>query len=61
VTPDLMRAADRGAFFMHALSSPWGKEVAPEVIAGPQSLVLDQAENRRHIQKAILLRLLGST
>jgi ornithine carbamoyltransferase len=32
--------------------------VAPEVIEGPQSLVLDQAENRRHVQKAILLRLL---
>jgi ornithine carbamoyltransferase len=58
VTAGLMRAADSGAVFMHALSSPWGKEVAPEVIEGPQSLVLDQAENRRHVQKAILLRLL---
>ena len=58
VTAGLMRAADSGAVFMHALSSPWGKEVAPEVIEGPQSLVLDQAENRRHVQKAIRLRLL---
>jgi ornithine carbamoyltransferase len=60
VTPELMRAADKEAVFMHALSSPWGKEVAPEVVEGPQSLVLDQAENRRHVQKAILLRILGA-
>jgi ornithine carbamoyltransferase len=59
VTPDLMRAADSGAVFMHALSAPWGKEVASEVVEGPQSVVLDQAENRRHVQKAVLLRLLG--
>jgi ornithine carbamoyltransferase len=60
VTPELMRAADKEAVFMHALSSPWGKEVAPEVVDGPRSLVLDQAENRRHVQKAILLRVLGA-
>jgi ornithine carbamoyltransferase len=59
VTVDLMRAADSGAIFMHALSAPWGKEVAPEVVEGRQSVVLDQAENRRHVQKAVLLRLLG--
>jgi ornithine carbamoyltransferase len=58
VTAELMRSAGKGAVFMHALSSPWGEEVAPEVIEGPQSLVLDQAENRRHVQKAILLRVL---
>jgi ornithine carbamoyltransferase len=60
VTSELMRAAERTAVFMHALSSPWGREVAPEVVEGPQSLVLDQAENRRHVQKAILLRVLGA-
>lgn len=60
VTEDLMRAADSGAVFMHALSSPWGSEVAREVVEGPRSLVLDQAENRRHVQKAILLRLLDA-
>jgi ornithine carbamoyltransferase len=60
VTSELMRAADKGAVFMHALSSPWGKEVDREVVDGPQSLVLDQAENRRHVQKAILLRVLDA-
>jgi ornithine carbamoyltransferase len=54
-----MRAADGSALFMHALSAPWGEEVDREVIEGPQSVVLDQAENRRHVQKALLLRLLG--
>jgi ornithine carbamoyltransferase len=60
VTADLMRAADPGAVFMHALSAPWGEEVAREVVEGPQSVVLDQAENRRHVQKAVLLRVLGA-
>lgn len=60
VTPKLMRSAARNAVFMHALSAPWGEEVAREVIEGPQSVVLDQAENRRHVQKALLLRLLGA-
>jgi ornithine carbamoyltransferase len=59
VTPGVMRAADASAVFMHALSAPWGEEVAREVIEGPQSVVLDQAENRRHVQKALLLTLLG--
>jgi ornithine carbamoyltransferase len=60
VTPELMRVADSGAVFMHALSAPWGEEVAAEVIEGPQSVVLDQAENRRHVQKALLLHLLDA-
>lgn len=60
VTAELMRAADPGAVFMHALSRPWGAEAAREVVEGPQSVVLDQAENRRHVQKAVLLRVLGA-
>jgi ornithine carbamoyltransferase len=59
VTTDVMRVADANAVFMHALSAPWGGEVAREVVEGPQSAVLDQAENRRHVQKALLLSLLG--
>jgi ornithine carbamoyltransferase len=60
VTPEVMRAADANAVFMHALSAPWGEEVSAEVIEGPQSVVLDQAENRRHVQKALLLKVLGA-
>jgi len=59
VDAKVMRAAERNALFMHALSAPWGEEVAREVVEGPQSVVLDQAENRRHVQKALLLELVG--
>jgi ornithine carbamoyltransferase len=58
VTEDLMAAAHRGAVFMHCLPAHRGKEVTDAVIDSPASLVYDQAENRLHVQKAILLLLL---
>jgi ornithine carbamoyltransferase len=57
VTKRLMRTADRGAFFMHCLPAHRGDEVDAEVIDSKNSIVYDQAENRLHAQKAIMLLL----
>ncbi len=59
VTSDLMKHAKPSAVFMNCLPAMRGEEQTAEVIDGPQSIVFDQAENRLHIQKAIMLRLLG--
>jgi ornithine carbamoyltransferase len=56
----LMAQAREGAVFMHCLPAHRGEEVSAEVMDGPRSIVFDQAENRLHMQKAILLRLLGA-
>jgi len=59
VTEPLMKRADKNAIFLHCLPAHRGEEVAAEVIDGSQSRVWDEAENRLHIQKAILAILLG--
>jgi len=54
VNEELMKLADENAIFMHCLPAIRGEEVSADVIDGPQSVVIDQAENRLHAQKAIL-------
>ncbi len=58
VTKDLMAGADPAAVFMHCLPAHRGHEVTDEVIDSPQSVVYDQAENRLHVQKALMMLLL---
>jgi ornithine carbamoyltransferase len=60
VTPKLFAAAKPTALFMHCLPAHPGEEVMPEVLANPRSIVFDQAENRLHMQKAILATLATS-
>jgi ornithine carbamoyltransferase len=54
VDSDKMRRARPDALFMHCLPAHRGEEVSAEVIDGPQSVVWDEAENRLHVQKALL-------
>jgi ornithine carbamoyltransferase len=60
VNKKLFALAASDAVFMHCLPAHRGQEVAADVIDSPHSVVYDQAENRLHVQKAILLSLLGS-
>ena len=59
VTPELMDRADDDAIFLHCLPAYREFEVAPEVIDGPQSAVWDEAENRVHAQKGLMVWLLS--
>ena len=59
VNADLVALANRDAMVMHCLPAHRGEEIADEVIDGPQSAVYDQAENRMHLQKAILAILMA--
>ncbi len=58
VDADMMAAAQPDALFMHCLPAHRGEEVDADVIDGPQSVVWDEAENRMHVQKALMEYLL---
>ena len=60
VNEQLVKLAKPDYIFMHCLPAHRGEEVSTGVIESPNSVVFDQAENRLHVQKAILVKLLGS-
>jgi ornithine carbamoyltransferase len=60
VNAALMERAGPDAVFMHCLPAHRGDEVTSEVADSPQSIIFEQAENRLHAQKAVLLALLGA-
>jgi len=55
----LLQRAKPDAIVMHCLPAHRGEEITADVLDGPQSVVIDQAENRLHMQKAILVQLLN--
>jgi len=59
VNAALLEAAAPGAVVMHCLPAHRGEEITSDVMDGPRSLVLEQSENRLHVQKALLVELLG--
>jgi ornithine carbamoyltransferase len=59
VDASLMASADPRAIFLHCLPAHRGEEVTDEVMDGPQSVIWDEAENRIHAQKSVLLWALG--
>ena len=59
VNSDLMKNAKKDAIFLHCLPAKRDQEVTSDVIDGPQSVVWDEAENRLHVQKALLVSLLN--
>ena len=58
VTRELMALAGPQALFMHCLPAHRGEEAETEVIDGPGSVIFDEAENRLHVQKAVMCYLL---
>ncbi len=60
VNKELMAVAGKDCLVSHCLPAHRGEEITSEVLDGPQSIAFDEAENRLHVQKAILYKLLGA-
>jgi ornithine carbamoyltransferase len=60
VDPELLAQAREDAVFMHPMPVHYGEEVSPGMLDHGQSVAFDQAENRLHVQKAILEQMVGS-
>jgi len=60
VNKELFSKAHEDAIFLHCLPAYRGFEVTEDVIDSPQSVIFDEAENRMHVQKAIMVLLMGN-
>ncbi|MCK4262646.1 MAG: ornithine carbamoyltransferase, partial [Dehalococcoidia bacterium] len=58
-TAKQMKLTNKNAIYMHCLPADRGQEVSDEVIDGPQSVIVDEAENRLHAHKAIMALVMG--
>lgn len=61
VNDDLIKYAKKDFIFMHCLPAKRGKEVTSQIIDGPHSAIWSEAENRLHVQKALLIKILGDS
>jgi ornithine carbamoyltransferase len=59
INAELLRHAKPDAIVLHCLPAHRGEEITDDVMEGPQSVIFDQAENRLHVQKAVLEMLVG--
>jgi ornithine carbamoyltransferase len=59
ITTELLDSTNDGAIFLHPLPAHQGEEIAEGILDNPRSVVFDQAENRLHVQKAVLAQKLG--
>ena len=60
VTPKLMDRADKNAIFLHCLPAQRGQEISETMLDDPRSFVWEQAENRLHVQKSLLIYLINN-
>ena len=60
IDDELMEAAGPNAMAMHCLPAHRGEEITSSVMDGPRSLIFEQSENRLHVQKALLVELIGT-